>query len=260
MKIEVDSLSFGYDHTRKVLDDISFTVGDGQVLGVLGSSGCGKSTLLRILCGTTPKLSESMVKGKISFEGIDLDTLRSEGRIGLMFQEPSLLPNLTVEENVRFPLEIIGERFPPEVVDELIQVVGLEEFRYYLPKHLSGGMQTRTALARTFVTKPDLLLLDEPFTALDYGWKMDLYQKLTKMIAAFHSTVILVSHDIREVLLLANTVLLLSNRGKIAKQFEITCFKPNSYDPELLATYFDIVKPETVFLQNYFLEEDNLLG
>jgi ABC-type nitrate/sulfonate/bicarbonate transport system ATPase subunit len=260
MKIDVESLSFGYEKSRKVLDGISFTVRDGEVLGVLGSSGCGKSTLLRIICGIIPNPSNPLIQGGVSFEtGVDLDSLRSKGGIGLMFQEPSLLPNLTVEQNVTFPLDIIGNHDSRGLVDELIEAVGLQRFRNYLPKHLSGGMQTRTALARTFVTKPDLLLLDEPFSALDYGWKMDLYEKLTQMIKASGSTVILVSHDIREVLLLADKVLLLSKRGTIAKELDVKPDKPRSYKPDLLAVFFDEVKPEIVLLQNYLLEPNNFL-
>jgi sulfonate transport system ATP-binding protein len=260
MKIDVESLSFGYEKSRKVLNGISFTVDDGKVLGVLGSSGCGKSTLLRIICGIIPNPSNPVIEGTIRFEsGFDLSALRSKGGIGLMFQEPSLLPNLTVEKNIAFPLEIIGTREPPGLVDGLIQAVGLERFRTYLPKHLSGGMQTRTALARTFVTKPDLLLLDEPFSALDYGWKMDLYKKLTQMIEASASTVILVSHDIREVLLLADKVLLLSKSGRIAKELDVKPEKPKAYTPDLLVDFFDDVKEEIVLLQNYLLNPNNLL-
>ena len=255
MKIEVESLSFGYEKSRRVLDGISFTVGDREVLGVLGSSGCGKSTLLRIICGIIPNPSHPFIQGKVRFESaVDLGALRSKGGIGLMFQEPSLLPNLTVEKNIAFPLEIIGKRESRGLVDDLIEAVGLERFRTYLPKHLSGGMQTRTALARTFVTKPDLLLLDEPFSALDYGWKMDLYEKLSQMIKTSASTVILVSHDIREVLLLADKVLLLSKNGRIAKELDVKPEKPRAYTPDLLADFFDDVKAEVVLLQNYLLK------
>lgn len=259
MKIEVESLSFGYEKSRRVLDGVSFTVSHKQVLGILGSSGCGKSTLLRIICGIitkqSAKQSAGFMEGEVRIEAHpDLVRLLSMGAIGLMFQEPSLLPNLTVEQNIKFPLEIIGARNHPPLVDELIKLVGLEKFREYLPKHLSGGMQTRTALARTFATKPEILLLDEPFSALDYAWKLDLYEKLNQMIKAFSSTVILVSHDIREVLLLADRVLLLSKDGMIAREFDVRPEKPKCYRPDLIATYFDEVKPEIVLLQNYLLE------
>lgn len=258
MQIKVESLSFSYEKNRKVLDEISFDVDHAQVVGILGSSGCGKSTLLRIICGVIPNLWRASTEGVVSFEkGFEVEKLRSKGGIGLMFQEPSLLPNRTVEQNIRFPLEIIGEHSQCEVVEELIDAVGLQQFRDYLPKHLSGGMQTRTALARTFVTKPSLLLLDEPFAALDYGWKMDLYEKLSRMIKTSGSTVILVSHDIREVLLLGHKILLLSKRGKIAKELIMNSPKPVVYKPELLASFFDEVKNELVFLENYFLDGEN---
>src|SRR5438132_11857857 len=99
MNIEVDCLTFGYEEHRRVLNGISFTVADGQVLGVLGSSGCGKSTLLRIICGIISKESNSLLQGEVRFDkGVNLVELRANGGIGMMFQEPSLLPNLTVEE------------------------------------------------------------------------------------------------------------------------------------------------------------------
>lgn len=258
MKLEVRSLSFGYEENKRVLNGISFNVDERQVLGILGSSGCGKSTLLRVISGIISNPTAYFLEGEVKIEGrSDSKQLRSSGRIGMMFQEPSLLPNLTVEQNIIFPLEIIGTRNHQEVVHELIKLVGLSDFRNYLPKHLSGGMQTRAALARTFVTKPDLLLLDEPFSSLDYGWKIDLYEKLDGMIKGFNSTVVLVSHDINEVLLLANRVLLISKQGRIIRDLVVKPEKPTQYKPDSLAAYYEELEREIVLLQNDFIEGKN---
>jgi sulfonate transport system ATP-binding protein len=256
MKIVIDSLSFAYEGSAKVLNDLSFVIDHNKVIGVLGSSGCGKSTLLRLICGILPNSPRNIVEGKIEYDGrSSLQDLRSSGRIGLMFQEPSLLPNLTVEENVEFPLQILGSRRRDHSVGDLIQAVGLTQFKHFLPKRLSGGMQTRTALARTFVTRPDLLLLDEPFSALDYGWKTDLYSQLFQLTKTYSATVVLVSHDIHEVLLLADQVLLLSRDGRLVRSDPLPSQKPYSFRPDEVERYFESLKDEIVELQNHLLND-----
>ena len=219
MNITVSDLSFGYTEVQSVLEHLNFVVEHNRITGILGSSGSGKSTLLRLLCGILPNSPRNAFQGTVTFDAdTPMSSLRREGRIGFMFQEPSLLPNLTVAENIRFPLDILHQE-TDHAVDALLETVGLADFRDFLPKHLSGGMQTRTALARTFVAKPDLLLLDEPFSALDYGWKMDLYSHLSSLITSSATTVVMVSHDINELLLLANRVILLSKSGQIIKVY-----------------------------------------
>jgi ABC-type nitrate/sulfonate/bicarbonate transport system ATPase subunit len=256
MNITVSNLSFGYSKEAWILKNLDFSVEHNRVTGVLGSSGCGKSTLLRLLCGILPNSPLNVVEGEVTFDGTSpLSQLREQGRMGLMFQEPSLLPNLTVEKNVRFPLDILGNKDGRIAVSSLIETVGLTEFRHFLPKHLSGGMQTRAALARTFVTRPDLLLLDEPFSALDYGWKMDLYGQLSHLIKTFGATVVIVSHDINEVVLLADKVLLVSKSGCLIRSAELPKEKPSSFAPDKLGEYFNSIKEEILLLQDTLLRE-----
>ena len=124
---------------------------------------------------------------------------------------------MTVKENIELPLKIKGSNEPQKVAD-LLNAVGWEEYANYLPKQLSGGMKTRVALARAFVTEPELLLLDEPFSALDIGWKSDLYKRL---VSLFHTTVIIVTHDVQEAILLADEIIVLNRKGSIQTKFTV---------------------------------------
>jgi len=124
---------------------------------------------------------------------------------------------LTVRQNIELPLKIKGNNDPHKVA-ELIKAVGLEEYANYLPKQLSGGMKTRVALARAFVTEPELLLLDEPFSALDIGWKSDLYKRL---VSLFHTTVVIVTHDVQEAILLADEIIVLNRKGSLQAKFSV---------------------------------------
>jgi ABC-type nitrate/sulfonate/bicarbonate transport system ATPase subunit len=258
MHITVTELSFGYTAAARVLNNISFEVSHNSVVGILGSSGSGKSTLLRIILGLLPNSPSNLLKGNVSFDCKEsMADLRKAGKIALMFQEPSLLPNLTVEQNVTFPLRMLRRRDSKNDVDELITSVGLSKFRGFLPKHLSGGMQTRTALARTFVARPELLLLDEPFTGLDYGWRLDLYSQLVRLIAGCQSTAVIVSHDIHEILLLADIVLLLSKDGRLIRSKRLTQEKPSTFHPEQIAVFLHAMKDEVVNLQNELVREQS---
>ncbi|MBK7233551.1 MAG: ATP-binding cassette domain-containing protein [Saprospiraceae bacterium] len=134
-----------------------------------------------------------------------------------MFQEATLMPHLTVRENIELPLKIKGSNSPQKIA-ELIKAVGLEEYANYLPQQLSGGMKTRVALARAFVTEPELLLLDEPFSALDIGWKSDLYKRL---VSLFHTTLVIVTHDVQEAILLADEIIVLNRKGSIETKYPV---------------------------------------
>jgi NitT/TauT family transport system ATP-binding protein len=143
---------------------------------------------------------------------------RDTGYLSFMFQEPSLMPNLNVRDNIEFPLRLRGESVDIDFVDSLISTVGLKEHQNKLPKELSGGMKTRVSLARAFVTKPELLLLDEPFSALDISWRYEMYTYLDKIKEKLSTTVILVTHDIQEAVLLADKILVLSKEGRIINE------------------------------------------
>ncbi len=234
---------FGYVQGIPILNQINFDVEVNKTLAIVGASGCGKSTFLRILSGILPK-EQHFYEGQILIDDLAIDKW-SEYRLGFMFQDPSLLPNLNVTENIGLPLSIKGvlrENGPR--IDELIQMVGLQKEKEFLPKHLSGGMKTRVALARTFTTSPKMLLLDEPFGALDVGWKMKLYRELDLLQNKFGPKVILVTHDIREAITLADQIIVFGKKGSVIGKFQIikkhSILENAEEFKEWEKTYFDI--------------------
>lgn len=203
------------------MQNISFDLEKGKTLAIVGASGCGKSTLLRIISGILPCTNSNRLQGILLVENQTPDQYRQTGKLAFMFQEATLMPHLTVKENIELPLKIKGGIDPKKVTD-LIKAVGLEEYANYLPKQLSGGMKTRVALARSFSTKPELLLLDEPFSALDIAWKSKLYVELERLREETNTTVVVVTHDVQEALLLADHVIVMNSFGGIETRKEIT--------------------------------------
>jgi ABC-type nitrate/sulfonate/bicarbonate transport system ATPase subunit len=220
MFLKANNLTFSYVPNVPVLQDVSLELRQGDTLAVVGASGCGKSTLLRTLSGILPNNSKQTMNGHIAICGCNPDEYRKLGRLAFMFQESTLMPNLSVRDNISFPLKIKGSR-DDNKVSELIEAVGLLEFAEYLPKQLSGGMKTRVALARSFVTGPELLFLDEPFAALDIAWKSRLYRELEKLLEMHDTTVVFVTHDVQEALLLSDNVMVFSKQGGVRATYEI---------------------------------------
>lgn len=220
MFIHVDNIDFSYTPGTPVLRDVSFDLGKGETLAVVGASGCGKSTLLRIIAGILPQPPLHELDGSVLINGVTADEYRRSGKLAFMFQEATLMPNLTVRDNIAFPLRIKGLK-DDQRVGELIEAVGLSDFADYLPKQLSGGMKTRVALARSFVTGPELLFLDEPFAALDIAWKSKLYRELEKLLEIHDTTVVFVTHDVQESLLLSDNVMVFCPDGSIKARYEI---------------------------------------
>jgi len=220
MFVAVKNLDFDYVPGVRVLREIGLSLEKGETMAIVGSSGCGKSTILRLLSGILPGGTDQKVGGSIAIDGMTPDEYRRKGRLAFMFQEPTLMPNLSVRDNVAFPLKMRGTR-SDATVDELIETVGLSEYTSYLPKQLSGGMKTRVALARSFVTGPELLLLDEPFSALDIARKSKLYIELERLVEQFGTTVVFVTHDVQEALLLSNNVLVMGSNGNVKSTYKI---------------------------------------
>jgi len=212
--IKLDDISFSYTDNQPVLNNISFSQQKGETLGVVGVSGCGKSTLLRIISSILPSDESHDLKGEIQIKGFSPNEYRKTGNLSFMFQEATLMPNLTVQQNINFPQKIRSIKDRNKTLD-LLKTVGLEKFSDYLPKQLSGGMKTRVALARSFITEPELLLLDEPFSALDIAWKSKLYNELEDLKNRYQTTIVLVTHDIQEALLLCDKIIVLKSNGKI---------------------------------------------
>lgn len=221
MYINCKNLSFAYNAGKNVLNGIDFCLNQGETLAIVGASGSGKSTLLRVLSGILPNSNSNKLQGKVSIDDLTSNQYRQTGKLAFMFQEATLMPHLTVKRNIELPLAIKGI-INTQKVDSLINLVGLNEYVSYLSQHLSGGMKTRVALARSFVTNPELLLLDEPFSALDIAWKSKLYVELEKLREQTTTTVVVVTHDVQEALLLANHIIVLNSSGSIETIKEIT--------------------------------------
>lgn len=211
--LNVKNIHFKYSN-KTVLEDVSFNVPLGETIAIVGASGCGKSTLLRLISGILPNRKRNKLNGNIYINSLLPDEYRIKGKLSFMFQENTLMPNLPVKENIALPLKIQGVT-DNQKVNNLIEIVGLQAYANFLPKHLSGGMKTRVALARSFINNPDLLLLDEPFSALDIAWKSKLYKELDKLRTRFNTTMVVVTHDVQEALLLANHIVVLNSTGEI---------------------------------------------
>lgn len=193
------------------LSDVSFRVGKGEFLSLVGPSGCGKSTALRLIAGLTTPTS-----GAVSWEG-------PRPRIGFVFQDAALLPWSTVRQNVALPLEIKNERAAlDDRVSSALATVGLSAFANAYPRELSGGMRMRVSIARALAAEAEVLLMDEPFAALDELAREKLNDELRSLWAARQLTVIFVTHSIYESVYLSSRVIVMSPRpGRVAGDFEM---------------------------------------
>ncbi len=189
------------------LHHINFSVREGEFIAIVGPSGCGKSTLLSIIAGLL--LPE---EGEISFNCNAGSNIQRP--IGYMLQKDQLLEWRTIEQNVMLGLEITKQKTPMhlEYVNTLLKEYGLDRFRHCYPSQLSGGMKQRAALIRTLALKPDLLLLDEPFSALDYQTRLNVSSDICRLIRQTKKTVILITHDLAEAISLSDRIIVLSKR------------------------------------------------
>ncbi len=204
------------------LRDVNLDVRQGEFLSFVGPSGCGKSTLLNIIAGLLPASS-----GQVQFKGHAIDSPSRE--IGMMFQTSVLFPWRTILQNVLLPVEIFGwnKKDYKDKALELLKAVGLESFTKAYPSELSGGMQQRASLARVLLYDPDVLLLDEPFGALDEFTRENMNLELLKIWTKTHKTAIFVTHNINEAVFLSDRVVVMTPRpGEIARVVDIDLPRP----------------------------------
>ena len=195
--------------SKTVLEDVSFEVMKGEFLSLLGPSGCGKTTILRMLIGI-----EQPTSGKIFKNGADITNAAPKDRnIGIVFQNYSLFPNMDVYHNIAYALQSrkLGKEETDRKVREIIETVGLEEHIYKKPKQLSGGQQQRVAIARTLVLNPDIILFDEPMSALDAEIKVVLRQQLKEIQKKLKITMIYVTHDQEEAFALSDRIMVIND-------------------------------------------------
>ncbi len=217
---------------RQVLRNVSFSVANQEIVGVLGASGCGKSTLLRLIIGLDREFDGSIeVDGK--------DNLAGNSHIGMVFQDHRLFPWLTVEGNVALALDALplspSER--ARRVRHYIELVGLSDFAKAYPKQLSGGMAQRAAIARALAPEPDILLMDEPFGALDSLLRIRLQDELLRIWEKHKISIVIVTHDVEEALYLSDRVIVMeANPGRIRDVLDVGLGRPRSRDDAKLAS------------------------
>ncbi|HWQ78062.1 MAG TPA: ABC transporter ATP-binding protein, partial [Anaerovoracaceae bacterium] len=211
----------------EVLTDINLDVKDGEFISIVGASGCGKSTLLKLIVGL-----ETATEGQILLGGKAVEEPSEE--CGMVFQEARLFPWATVVQNIGFGVsKKVGAAERKRRIDEHIELVGLTEFLEARPNQLSGGMQQRVSIARALVGEPKLLLLDEPFGALDALTRITMQQEILRIWEAERRTMVLVTHDIDEAIFLGDRVIVMSRRpGSIKKIIPVDLPRPRSRTSE----------------------------
>ncbi len=203
------------------LGPIDLDVRKGEFVSLLGPSGCGKSTALRIIAGLTEASSGT----------VDVHAAQARHRIGFVFQEPTLMPWASARGNVELPLRLAHDRHHDARVDQVLSQVGLSDFADAYPRELSGGMKMRVSLARALVTDPDILLMDEPFAALDEITRFRLNNDLLALWRELKKTVIFVTHSVFESVYLSQRVVVMTPRpGRIASQFRVETSGPRGED------------------------------
>jgi len=236
----------------RALAETSFRVEAGDFVSVLGPSGCGKTTLLKI---TGDIIQPST--GQVLIDGEPSRLMRCEQRIGYVFQSPVLLPWRTVRRNVSLPFEIAGmcgqfKPMPKDIrgrVDSVLETVGLAAFADRLPHELSGGMQSRVSLARALVYEPSVLLMDEPFAALDELTRTDMALHLLKVWERVRTTVVFITHHIEEAVLLSNRILVMTERpGYVRRDITIDLPRPRSLDTRKHPNFREIVEDLVAYL------------
>ena len=227
--VEILSAEKTYPNGTQALLPVDLTIAEGEFVTLLGPSGCGKSTLLKMVAGLLEPTDGRLLLWRKPVQQID----ESGKRMAFVFQSPTLMPWASVRTNVRLPLDLAGvpRKEADARVAEALELVGLDKFASALPRALSGGMQMRVSIARGLVTQPDLLLMDEPFGALDEITRHKLDSELLDLWRKKKLTVIFVTHSIHEAVFLSSRVIMMAARpGRVVEQFQIDEPYPRSAD------------------------------
>ncbi len=215
--LSIDSVSKRFNNGFVALESVDLQVRPGEIVSLVGTSGCGKSTLLRIISGL-----DQPTAGQVSVHGQRITAPHRD--IGIIFQEPRLMPWLTVQDNIRFGL---GSADRTTDITPILTKVGLLGFADALPRQLSGGMAQRVAIARALITQPSILLLDEPFSALDAFTRTKLQDHLLHIWEYDRPTMILVTHDVEEALVLSDRILVMrADPGRLHRELVIDLPRP----------------------------------
>jgi sulfonate transport system ATP-binding protein len=218
--LTVESIDKTYPNGVHALDRFSLDIAQGEIVAIVGGSGCGKSTLLRLAAGL-----DQPTHGRIRIDGETITSPRPE--VGLIFQEPRLLPWLTVAENICFGLSDRPRKERAKLCGEVLRRVGLADYANSWPRELSGGQAQRVAIGRALAPRPKVLLLDEPFSAVDAFTRASLHEHLLDLWSALRLTLVLVTHDVEEAAFLADRVIVMKPRpGRVAAEFEISNARP----------------------------------
>ena len=231
--IDVDQVSKSFAIGKGELlaiHDVDLKIGKGEFVALLGPSGCGKSTILRLVAAL-----EEVNAGRVTIDGRAPVELSRAHRLGVAFQDHALLPWLTVRDNLALPFQVAGQAVDDARISELLELVGLASFGKARPKQLSGGMRQRVSIARALALRPEVLLLDEPFGALDAVTRQHMNVELQRIWTEQRITTLLVTHSVEEALFLADRVMVMSSRpGRIIRTVEVPFGRPR--DPAVQRT------------------------
>lgn len=248
--IELEGVSKEYLEGSKpviALNNISLHISKGEIVSIIGPSGCGKTTLLRLIAGLISPSS-----GRISVDGLTPGAARMARKFAVVFQDPTLLPWRTVLKNIQLPAEILEDgSVMTSKAEDLIKLVGLNGFEHAFPRELSGGMRARVAIARALSYHPGILLMDEPFGALDEITREKLNIELLRIWRETGVSLVIVTHAISEAVFLSDRVIVLSTRpGEIVEEKVIACPRPRSADTRQDLTYLQTVQHLKAALTN----------
>lgn len=228
-RIQIDGITKTYSSDAGdilALDTISLDIQSGEFVSIVGPSGCGKSTLLRCVGGLIPATDGSIRIGGVEIQG-------PNERIGYVFQKAVLLPWRTVENNLLLPFEVGGKptQADREKVHDILELVGLSKYKQHRPTELSGGMQQRVSVARALVMAPAILMMDEPFGALDAQTRETMNEELLRIWQKAGTTIVFVTHDIGEALFLSDRIVVMSAQpGAIHNIIDVDIARPRKFD------------------------------